>query len=138
MFKDSPQFLHMLKAEEEGLITISIRVAETERSQFVDALLRCATTNDYGTVPSAWNALRKEICEAAFDNHMVPAASKWARDHLRSMAEEFVAERCRMELEFVSRWMIFSTCCADSRSEAMSDHTPHRTWTWGKPHRFSL
>ena len=101
MFKDSPQFLHMLKAEEEGLVTISIRVADAERSQFVDALLRCATTNDYGSVASAWNDLRRSICEEAFDQHMVPAASKWARDHLRSMAEEFVAERCRMELEFV-------------------------------------
>lgn len=102
MFKDSPQFLHMLKAEEEGLITISISVAAMERSQFVDALLRCATTNDYGSVASAWNELRKEICEQTFDQHLGPSASKWAREHLRSMAEEFVAERCRMELEFVS------------------------------------
>lgn len=103
MFKDSPQFLHMLKAEEEGLIEITIEVGEMEVQQFSGTLVRCVRSNDYGEIATAWNTLRQEVCEGVVEKHLIPAAGRWAREHMRSEAEEFVAERCRMELEFVSQ-----------------------------------
>lgn len=102
MFKNIPQFLHMLKAEEEGLINIVIEVMDTEVQQFTGTLVRCVRSMDYGEISSAWNELREEICQDVVQNHLVPAAAKWVKEHLRGKAEEFVAERCRMELEFVS------------------------------------
>lgn len=92
----------MLKAEEEGLIKIHIEVGEAEKEPFLNALWRCVKTNDYGEAASAWNELRKEICTDLFDNHLIPAAAKWAREVLRSYAEDFVAEGSRQELEYVS------------------------------------
>ncbi|ORX33718.1 transcription elongation factor SPT6, partial [Kockovaella imperatae] len=98
LFKDSPEFLHMLKAEEDGLITISIEVGEMEDS-FTQTLVRCVHADDHGELSRAWNELRKEICDTVVAHHLIPAASKWVKEHMRSQAEEFVAERCRMELE---------------------------------------
>ena len=92
----------MLKAEEEGLITINIEVMETEIQQFTGTLIRCVRSMDYGEISTAWNQLREEVCQDVVRNHLVPAAARWVKEYLRGEAEEFVAERCRMELEFVS------------------------------------
>jgi transcription elongation factor SPT6 len=101
LFKDSPQFLHMLKAEEEGLVNISIEVPEEATRQFIDTLVRCVHSNDYGEISTAWNALREQVCEDVVRKYLVPTGSTWAKEHLRGDAEEYVAERCRIELEFV-------------------------------------
>ena len=110
LFKDSPQFLHMLKAEEEGLINIMIEVMDTETQQFAGTLVRCVRSMDYGEISTGWNELREEICQDVVTRHLVPGAAKWVKEHLRGEAEEFVAERCRMELEFVG-------CCRQSRRQ---------------------
>lgn len=99
---DTPQWLHILKAEEEGLITISIVVTDHQMKGIVDALERCCVSTDYGEVASKWNELRRGICRDVLDKHLIPMGSKWVKEYLRGQAEDFVAERCRMELEFVS------------------------------------
>ncbi|WWC60952.1 transcription elongation factor SPT6 [Kwoniella dejecticola CBS 10117] len=99
MFKDSPQFLHMLKAEDEGLITINIEADENAVQAFVETLVRCCRSNDYGEISTAWNALRAEICSDVTRKYLVPSAAKWLKEHLKGEASEFVAERCRLELE---------------------------------------
>jgi transcription elongation factor SPT6 len=106
----------MLKAEEEGLITIDIDVDEQQIQSFAGTLVRCARSNDYGEIATAWNALREEICQDAVRQHLIVTAARWAKEHLRGVAEEFVAERCRMELEFVS-WRYRSLDLADDRLE---------------------
>ncbi len=102
MFKDTPQFLHMLKAEEEGLINIAIEVMETETQQFAGTMVRCVRSMDYGEISTAWNELREEVCQDVVRSHLVPGAAKWVKEHLRGEAEDFGADQCRMELEFVS------------------------------------
>ncbi|WVR05399.1 transcription elongation factor SPT6 [Kwoniella sp. DSM 27419] len=99
MFKDSPQFLHMLRAEEEGLITITLEADEAQVQSFAETLVRCCRSNDYGEISTAWNELRAEICSTVTRDYLVPSACKWLKEHLKSEAEEFVSERCRMELE---------------------------------------
>jgi transcription elongation factor SPT6 len=101
-FKDSPQFLHMLKAEDEGLVNISIDVQDDMSKQFIDTLVRCVHSNDYGEVSTAWNAVREQVCDDVVKKYLIPSGARWAREHLRGQAEEYVAERCRIELEFVS------------------------------------
>ncbi|WVF72010.1 transcription elongation factor SPT6 [Kwoniella sp. CBS 6097] len=98
-FKDSPQFLHMLRAEEEGLITITLEADELQIQNFVASLTRCCRSNDYGEISTAWNEVRAEICNELTRKYLVPAASKWLKEHLKTEAEEYVAERCRAELE---------------------------------------
>jgi transcriptional accessory protein Tex/SPT6 len=92
----------MLKAEEEGLITISIDVREDSTLMFIGPLVQCVRSNDYGEVATAWNELRQEICHEVVRKHLIVMAGKWAKEHLKGEAEEYVAESCRMELEYVS------------------------------------
>ncbi|ORY28271.1 SH2 domain-domain-containing protein [Naematelia encephala] len=99
-FRDSPQFLHILRAEEEGLITIAVEANEFASKDFEEALKSCVRSKDYSEIAVAWNALREEVVHDLVQKHLIPMAAKWVREHLRSEAEEFVAERCRMELEF--------------------------------------
>ena len=96
----------MLKAEEEGLVNIVIEVMDTEVEQFTGTLVRCVRSMDYGEISTAWNQLREEICQDVVRTHLVPAAAKWVKEHLRGEAEEYVAERCRMELEFVGSLLL--------------------------------
>ncbi|EAL22689.1 hypothetical protein CNBB1380 [Cryptococcus deneoformans B-3501A] len=98
-FRDSPQFVHMLKAEEEGLINIAFDIREDMLASFTDALIRCCRSNDYGEIASAWNEVRMEVCNTLVKKHLMPMASKWIKEHLRTQAEEYIAERCREELE---------------------------------------
>ena len=90
----------MLKAEEDGLIDIVINAPDEAVEPFCESLVRCVQSKNHGETAVAWDVLRKEICETAVTQHLVPAASKWAKEHLKGLAEEFVSERCRMELEF--------------------------------------
>lgn len=99
----------MLNAEAEGLINIRIDVEEEQVQQFAGTLVRCTRSMDYGEVSSAWNELRAEVCQNVVAKYLVPAASRWLEDHLRGEAEEFVAESCRMELEFV-RLEVYILC----------------------------
>lgn len=100
MFKNTPQFLHILKAEEEGLVTITISVPEEQISDFTGTLVRCCQSKDYAEAATAWNALREEVCQDVVRKHYIPAVTRWAKEHMRSQAEDFVAERCRQELEY--------------------------------------
>lgn len=101
-FSDTPQWLHILKAEEDGLITIDIVVGQEQLDGFCGALERCCVSMDYGEIATKWNELRREICRETLSKYLIPMASKWVKEYLRSQAEDYVAERCRMELEFVS------------------------------------
>ncbi|WVQ78460.1 transcription elongation factor SPT6 [Cryptococcus sp. DSM 104549] len=99
MFQGSPQFLHILKAEEEGLITIEVTPSQGNEKSFADTLVRCCRSAEFGEVAAAWNEAREEVCHTLTKNFLIPAASKWVKQHLKAEAENYVAERCRAELE---------------------------------------
>lgn len=91
----------MLKAEEEGLITIEIHVGDVEQSMFYDALERCLKANDFGDIAVAWNEVRREICHDLVTKHLIPSAAKWVKEYLKTETEDYVADFCRQQLEFV-------------------------------------
>lgn len=101
-FQQTPQFLHMLQAEEEGLIDIVINASDEQIASFADTLVRCCQNDAYGDISKEWNALREGICQDLTRRLLVPMGAKWLREHLRGQAEDFVAELCRRELEYVS------------------------------------
>ena len=101
-FASDPQFLHMLRAEEEGLITIDVHIPDDSLELFADAMYRCVEAKDYGTVATAWNKLRKEVVQGVVKDHLLPVGSKWLREHMKSEAEDYVAEHCGKQLEYVS------------------------------------
>ncbi|KAL1411070.1 Transcription elongation factor spt6 [Vanrija albida] len=99
LFKNTPQFLHILKAEEEGLVKIDITVPQIQINDFAGTLVRCCRSGDYSEAGVAWDELRESVCQTVVNKHYIPAATPWLKEHMRSQAEEYVAELCRMELE---------------------------------------
>jgi transcription elongation factor SPT6 len=133
-FAGSPQWLHILKAEEEGLITISINVADAQVDAFSGALERCCVSTDYGEIASSWDELRKEVCRDVVKNHLIPMGSKWVKEYLKGQAEDYVAEHCRRELEFVSvKPAMGCEGTADGHRESTSSHTADPVWNLAIP-----
>jgi transcription elongation factor SPT6 len=92
----------MLQAEEEGLIKIEIKVPELHVDSFAATLVRCCQSDEYGEISKEWNAQREAVISDVVRGKLLPMGQKWLKEHLRGEAEDYVAERCRMELEFVS------------------------------------
>lgn len=109
LFKNTPQFLHILKAEEEGLLKIEFTLQPDGFAGYLDALKRCVQSQDYSEVAQAWNGQREEVIEQVVNKGYIPAAQRWLKEHMRTQAEEFVGERCREELEFRVNMRPYST-----------------------------
>lgn len=88
------QYLKMLKAEEEGLIDVKVRVATMD--SFKERLQSCIASDNYSEVAEAWNRERLEALDIALqklDKIMV----KGVKEHLKDACEGIIGEYCREE-----------------------------------------
>jgi transcription elongation factor SPT6 len=85
-------FLRMLKAEQEGLIEIKVRLQNERR--ILDDLTKSIESDNFSEVADAWNALRREIVGQAFGKLHRVIAKGW-KDHMRNMCEGKIANECR-------------------------------------------
>lgn len=85
-------FLRMLKAEQEGLIEIKVRL--TNERRILDELTKSIESDNFSEVADAWNALRREIVGQAFGKLHRVIAKGW-KDHMRNMCEGKIANECR-------------------------------------------
>ena len=85
-------FLKMLKAEQEGLIEIKVRLQNERR--ILDELTKSIESDNFSEVADAWNALRREIVGQAFGKLHRVIAKGW-KDHMRNMCEGKIANECR-------------------------------------------
>jgi transcriptional accessory protein Tex/SPT6 len=93
----------MHAAEQDGLLSLTITISESDLDELEDKLGRCWESSDSEPNPEEWNTLRHEIVQKAVNNILVPAAISWLRDDLKQRAEDIVSERCQKELENVSQ-----------------------------------
>lgn len=101
LFANSGQFLHILAAEAEGLITIHIDLVPESSANFEEHLLKAYHSESYGETSKDWNEQRAEVVRQAWNESLVPVTAKWIKEQLREQAETYVAERCGDELEQV-------------------------------------
>ena len=85
-------FLRMLKAEQEGLIEIKVRLQNERR--ILDELTKSIESDNFSEVADACNALRREIVGHAFGKLHRVIAKGW-KDHMRNMCEGKIANECR-------------------------------------------
>ena len=70
-FKDTPQFLHMLRAEEEGLVDIQITIDDDSIQQFVGALVQCVKSVDSSEIAvECVSFIEDEPCVSSVDVNM--------------------------------------------------------------------
>jgi transcription elongation factor SPT6 len=91
------QFLQILKAEADGLVTLSIQIEEEDR--LMEDLIRFMC-NDYANeLAGLWNEQRKLIAEQAAHEIIFPQTVKWLKEKLATAATERIALLCQANLE---------------------------------------
>lgn len=91
------QFLQLLKAETEGLLTISIRVDEEAR--LMQDLFKFICNDYVNELAGLWNAERQKIAEFAAKELLFPQTVKWLKDRLGNQASEMIAGKCQLAME---------------------------------------
>lgn len=102
---DSSQFLSILAAETDHLVSVDIHLMEPALAQLRERLSEICLLGDVSETAQAWNGIRKAVLDDALDSHLLVEGARWARVWLKEEEEDWVGERCRANLESVS------TCC---------------------------
>ena len=87
-------YLKMLRAEEEGLVEVRIRLQNHE--EFQRQLFNVFASDNYSEIADAWNAQRKDVLEMALSRLKV-IMTKGVKDNLKSRCEDEIAAACREE-----------------------------------------
>jgi len=93
-FQRPDLFLKMLKAEEEGLVNIQVRLKNPE--SFKKQLCKHIETDNYSTVADAWNAERRDVVSIAVDKVM-KLMGRLVKENLKEQCENVIGTECREE-----------------------------------------
>ncbi|KAG8529504.1 uncharacterized protein KY384_006141 [Bacidia gigantensis] len=91
---DPARFLRMLRAEEEGLVEVRIRMED--RSRFVKGLYKDLESDNFSEIADAWNRERRETLDMALMK-LERVLTKNVKEGLRTECENQVAKGCREE-----------------------------------------
>lgn len=100
--RESSQFLYMLAAESEHLVTITIFLPDEAKANFSRRLEEAFASDSYTDTARAWNAERLRVINETVEQHLLPAGAKWTREWLRDEVEDLMASRCGDTLREVS------------------------------------
>lgn len=104
---DTPQFLDILEAESQLLVTIQVFLPDDAKAQFERNLNEAFASDSYSDTAKAWNEERSRVVHETLENHLIPIGAKWTREWLREEIEDFLATRCGDILKEVCRCPIF-------------------------------
>jgi transcription elongation factor SPT6 len=98
----SPQFVHILAAERELLVTVSIALPSDAKENFEQRLVGAFSSTGFTDTARAWNEERMKVVREAVDHHLLAVGVKWTREWIREEVEDFLAWRCSDVLREVS------------------------------------
>lgn len=101
------QFLHILHAEADHLVTVSITLPADTVGDFERRLNEAFASDSFSDSARAWNAQRLRVVQEAIEQHLLPAAVKWTREWLREEVEEFICRQCAESLREVCCIIVF-------------------------------
>jgi len=110
---DSAQFLHILAAESELLVNVSIYLTNEAKGRFERQFNDAFASDSYSDIAKAWNEERSRVIQEALDQHLIPVGTKWCREWLREEVEDALSIHCGNKLKEV-RWPAFP--CYRSRN----------------------
>ncbi|KAA1099287.1 Transcription elongation factor spt6 [Puccinia graminis f. sp. tritici] len=103
-----PYFI--MAAEQELLVNVQVHLSPQTDRDIKTELINMFKSDDPSDESAQWNELREEILMFAIEHMLLPDAARWAKNYLKDEAEEYVAQKCADELEFVSQ------CCPAQHS----------------------
>ncbi|KAG6917973.1 hypothetical protein DXG01_017157 [Tephrocybe rancida] len=95
---DSPQFLNILVAESEHLVTVSVHLPADAKSVFERKLNEAFASDSFSDAARAWNEERSRVVHEVLEQHLIPAGAKWTREYIREEVEDFLAGQCAIHL----------------------------------------
>lgn len=99
---ESSQFLNILAAENELLVTIMISLPIEAKAHFERNLNEAFASESYSDTAKAWNEERSRVVQEALEQHLIPVGAKWTREWIREEVEDCLADRCGDILKEVS------------------------------------
>lgn len=92
LLEEPALFLKMLKAEDEGLVELKLRVSSADniKRDFATYI----KTDNYSNVADAWNKQREQVVALAFDK-VVAGMSRLVKENLKNDSEGKIADDCR-------------------------------------------
>ena len=93
---DSGQFLKILAAESELLVTLSIEIQQADKDSLEKRLVDAFSSDGFGSSAQSWNHERLLVVREVLEQHLIPTATKWTREYLREEVEDYLAGRCAM------------------------------------------
>ena len=101
----SAQFLNILAAEADHLVTVSIALRPEAKAAFERKLNDAFASDSFSDTARAWNEEHSRVVQETLDQHLLPVGVKWTREWIREEAEDYLARQCANILRDVS--MIF-------------------------------
>ncbi len=98
----SAQFLHILAAEKEHLVTINMSIPSDAKAEFERKLIDAFSSDHFTDSAKAWNNERSLVIQEVMDQHLMPSGIKWVREMLKDAVEDYVAGVCGERLRSVS------------------------------------
>ncbi|KAI9064455.1 transcription elongation factor Spt6 [Trametes sanguinea] len=95
----SPQFLNILAAESEHLVTVSITLRPEAKAHFERKLNDAFASDSFSDTARAWNEERSRIVQEALEQHLIPIGIKWTREWIREETEDYLAKQCAQSLK---------------------------------------
>lgn len=89
--------MHILKGEEEGLLTVQIVMPNQDR--WMETLAEYYTSDGYSDSATAWNEHRKEALGVALKTYLMPNMAKYMREKLRLESQEVVCHQAFRSLQ---------------------------------------
>lgn len=90
----SDMYLKMLKAEDEGLVEVKVRLRDADRLK--KDLYKNMVTDAYSSVADAWNEERRNVINSVFDK-LLTAISRSVKENLKNRCEDKIAAESRDE-----------------------------------------
>lgn len=93
------QFLQILAAENEGLVTIDIHIQRDSLRALTQDFYTAYLSDSQSETDRAWNKIREDVVVEALQNHLLPMGARWTKDWLKEAAEDNVCSRAASKLE---------------------------------------
>ncbi|KAH7107505.1 SH2 domain-containing protein [Auriculariales sp. MPI-PUGE-AT-0066] len=100
MMLAAPQYLHILKAESDMLITVDIHLPQDVQKEWTDSLCEAMVSEDFSDIAQAWNEERRLVAKQVMDTILVPLGAKWVKEWAREELEDFLAGQAAAALQY--------------------------------------
>ncbi|KAG5728025.1 Transcription elongation factor SPT6 [Termitomyces sp. T112] len=133
---DSSQFLNILMAESELLVTVSVTLPPEVKSAFERKLNEAFASDSFSDAARAWNEERSRVVHEVLEQHLIPAGAKWTREYIREEVEDFLAGQCAIHLR--KRIDVAAFHAVESQSGDLVSSVLAISWGKGDPHKDAI